>query len=204
MLFRQLKIQIDPEEAPAVRSLLQHTMNTLRPQKTRKNKYLDPAYLCSFFPPIPKYTIVEEPFMPLFSRRRERGLPSTESTAMSLSDFKSLVENESAPLKPVDVIDSDGDISRQNLVIVDGWGKSNFCTRYVFGTPYLCASETIRSSPPSTPTSRSGDEVDELDIKFPSTPNTTPPRVLEIENAKMGEYSSRFTFSLRSHAHSVL
>jgi len=118
--FRQLKIQIDPEEAPAVRSLLQHTMNTLRPEKTRKNKYLDPAYLRRCFPPMPEYYMVEEPFMPMFSRRGERG-PEL-STAMPFSDFKSLVENESAPLKPVDTLDSDGDISRQNLVIVDGWG----------------------------------------------------------------------------------
>ena len=58
--------------------------------------------------------------MPMFSRRGERGLEL--STAMPFSDFKSLVENESAPLKPVDTLDSDGDISRQSLVIVDGWG----------------------------------------------------------------------------------
>jgi len=39
--------------------------------------------------------------------------------------MKSLVENESAPLKSVEVIDPDGDIHRQNLMLVDGWGQSD-------------------------------------------------------------------------------
>ena len=76
-----------------------------------------------------------------------------------------------------------------------------FYTRYVSrDTPHLCASETIRSSPPSTPISRCGDELDELDdIRFPSSPNTTPPRVFEIENAKMGEFKVSSSLSVLMH-----
>ena len=40
-------------------------------------------------------------------------------------NMKSLVENQSAPLKSVEVVDPDGDFHRQNLVVVDGWGQSD-------------------------------------------------------------------------------
>jgi len=47
--------------------------------------------------------------------------------------------------------------------------------------------ETIRSSPPSTPSSTTSDEVDQLDeLHFPSSPNTSPPRIHELHKAKMG------------------
>ena len=40
--------------------------------------------------------------------------------------------------------------------------------------------ETIQSSPPSTPLSTTGDEVDQLDeLHFPSSPSTTPPPIHE-------------------------
>lgn len=182
-----MKIQIDPVEAPAVRSLLQQTMNTLRYDKTRKSRYSDPAFLCSF-PEDPKFTVVEEPFMPLFSRKQESGLTSMPSTVIPLSDLKGLIENESAPLKPVEVIDSDEDIPRQNLVLIDGWGKSQFAIDRYLGQLLYGNIETIKSSLPSSSTSGSGDEVDQLsDLKLPSSPNTTPPRVFEIENTKMGK-----------------
>jgi len=39
--------------------------------------------------------------------------------------MKSLIENESAPLRSAEVVDPDGDIQRHNSVVVDGWGQSD-------------------------------------------------------------------------------
>jgi len=60
--------------------------------------------------------------MPIFSRRRHLG-SATGSTPFV--NMKSLVESQSAPLNSVEVVDPDGDIHRQNLVVVDGWGQSD-------------------------------------------------------------------------------
>ena len=60
--------------------------------------------------------------MPIFSRRCHLG-SATGSTPFV--NMKSLVENQSAPLKSVEVVDPDGDFHRQNLVVVDGWGQSD-------------------------------------------------------------------------------
>ena len=115
-------MHINPEDLPPVQALLRATMDTLRSMPISPNKYLDPILLCERFAPDPRlsYKPAEDVFMPIFSRRRHLG-SATASTPFV--NMKSLVENESAPLRSVEVVDPDGDIQRQNLVVVDGWGQ---------------------------------------------------------------------------------
>lgn len=122
--FRHLKIHINPGELPPVQALLRATMDILRPKQTSPNKHLDPILLCEQFAPDPQLThkSAEDVFMPIFSRRRHLG-SATGSTPFV--NMKSLVESQSAPLNSVEVVDPDGDIHRQNLVVVDGWGQSD-------------------------------------------------------------------------------
>lgn len=100
----------------------------LRPQKAYKNKYLDTDYLRNV--PFLEPTFPYDPFMPIFPKAR---LPRSGivNTAGHLPDFKGFDDIPKAGLHKVEVEDPDGDISRQNLVMVDGWGAvlhSSFAT----------------------------------------------------------------------------
>ncbi|KAF8174930.1 hypothetical protein BJ912DRAFT_858120 [Pholiota molesta] len=159
-----LKCRIQAEDLQGVRSLLQTTTDMLRPQKSYKNKYLDIDYLRSV--PLLEPTIPYDPFMPIFPKAR---LPRSGivNAAGHLPDFKGFHDIPKAGLHKVAVEDPDGDISRQNLVMVDGW-------------------ETIRSSPPSPPASSPDDGEDQLDELFlASSPDTEAPLVEELSNSKM-------------------
>ncbi|KJA28295.1 hypothetical protein HYPSUDRAFT_692407 [Hypholoma sublateritium FD-334 SS-4] len=154
-----LKCQIQAEDYQAVRTLLQTTTDMLRPQKSYKNKYLDPKYLCEI--PLVQPEWPEESFVPIFPRSRlpQSGMKNPQGNLPGLQAFTDLPNF--IPDK-VYVDDLDEDISRQNLIIVDGW-------------------QTIRSSPPSTPASRVSDEEDQIDQLFArSTPDTDPPLAEEI------------------------
>ncbi|KAJ3514549.1 hypothetical protein NLJ89_g2311 [Agrocybe chaxingu] len=164
----QLKHQIDPQELPTVKALLQATTDALRPQKSYKNKYLDPTFLRNDFrsDPIP---FPEEFFVPIFPRVPVKTGKACEKPAFAPSCFKDLIDKPSIALKKTVVEDPDGDISLQNLmVIVDGW-------------------ETIKSSPPSTPSSTNSDEDQVDQLYLPSTPETEPTLAEELEKAKMDE-----------------
>lgn len=113
---RKVKISIDPEEQPAVKALIQLTLDTLRPEKLYANKHLDVTFLCSQSPAVPICTAPEDVFMPLFPRRRHIGTSNVE-----FADFKGLMEKESVSFEQVKVVNIDDDISHQNLVLVDGW-----------------------------------------------------------------------------------
>ncbi|KAF8813427.1 hypothetical protein BYT27DRAFT_7084485 [Phlegmacium glaucopus] len=160
----QLGLKIDDEDLPAVKSLLKLTSNMLREQTKYKNKYLD-AFLRDESS-TREYKPPESPFVPIFPKARmpRSGMAPTAAFSTGLKGF---VDLPSKILAKVAVDHSDDDISMQNLKIVDGW-------------------ETIRSSPPSTPSSasmESGDQIDELLLH--STPNTEPALIEELFKAQM-------------------
>ncbi|KDR85963.1 hypothetical protein GALMADRAFT_132579 [Galerina marginata CBS 339.88] len=162
----QLKLNINPDELPAVKVILQSTIDMMRPQKPYKNKYLDPAFLCGEHSTT--YELPEEVFMPIFPRSRLPG-SGTRGSVSHLPGLKSLADLPSVVMNKIDGQSSDPDISMQNLVTVDGW-------------------ETIRSSPPSTPSAWNSDSEGQLDQLFiASSPITEPPLVEEIAKSKMEE-----------------
>jgi hypothetical protein len=118
-ITRELKCRIQAEDLQGVRSLLQTTTDMLRPQKSYKNKYLAIHYLRNV--PLLELTLPYDPFMPIFPKAR---LPRSGivNAAGHLPDFKGFHDIPKAGLHKVAVEDPDGDISRQNLVMVDGWG----------------------------------------------------------------------------------
>jgi len=125
---RNLKCQIEPDELPVVRALLKSTADMLRPKAAAyKNKYVDPIYLRNNIRPVPAMKEPEEIFMPIFPRR---GRGTTTTTSNPFNSFKDLVRNPSIGLRLIYAEDPDGDISRQNLVVVDGWGRSSFYFRF--------------------------------------------------------------------------
>ncbi|CAA7265011.1 unnamed protein product [Cyclocybe aegerita] len=165
----QLKHQIDPQELPTVKALLQATTDALRLQKSCKNKYLDPTFLRNDFLSDPIPFPEEEFFMPIFPRVPVKTGKACEKPAFAPSCFKDLIDKPSIALKKTAVEDPDGDISLQNLMVtVDGW-------------------ETIKSSPPSTPSSTNSDEDQVDQLCLPSTPQTEPTLAEEMEKAKMDE-----------------
>lgn len=125
---RKIKIAINSEDQQGVKSLLQSTLDTLRPEKPYMNRHLDSTFLCSHFPEEPGYTAPKDVFVPLFPRRRQ--LAISTPTTREFTDFKGLLENVSASFEPVNVIDLDEDIPRQNMVLVDGWRKSSFLSTF--------------------------------------------------------------------------
>ncbi len=105
------------------------------------------------------------------------------SNSQLLVDFKSLIENTPAPFMQVSPI-----LTKIWFSWMDG--VSYYFNQLPYEWIHVCAVEAIKSSPPSTPTSKFGrdDEIDELDdLQFPSPPITTPPPVHELENSKMGK-----------------
>ncbi|KAF9478879.1 hypothetical protein BDN70DRAFT_807870 [Pholiota conissans] len=159
-----VKYQIQPDELQAVKSLLQTTTDMLRPQKTYKNKYLDPDYLRII--PLQEPIVQDDPFMPIFPRAR-RARSGIDNQGDHLPELKGYEDIPKVVLNKIEVEDPDGDISRQNLVVVSGW-------------------ETIRSSPPSSPSSHTSDDIDQLDELFlASSPDTEPPLVDEILKSKL-------------------
>ena len=115
---RNLKCRIQAEDYKAVRTLLQTTTDMLRHQQSYKNKYLDPKYLCEM--PLVEPEWPEESFVPIFpkSRRPQSGMKNPQGNPPGLQDFTDLPGF--IPRK-VDVDDLDEDVSRQNLIVVDGW-----------------------------------------------------------------------------------
>ncbi|KAF4611901.1 hypothetical protein D9613_004406 [Agrocybe pediades] len=161
--------QIDEDEYPTVRSLLQKTADMLRPQKSYKNRYLDPSYLCNT-DSIPVQKPATDLFTPIFPRTRLPGSGRDES----FNPLPELKTYSDLPSKTptVEVEDLDPSPSRLNLVIVDGWGKI----------------ETIQSSQPSTPSYRNSDSDEQVDqLEFPSSPDTDLPLVEEVQKSKLDE-----------------
>lgn len=97
----------------------------LRPQKSYKNKYLDSKYLCEIPPVEPEWP--EESFVPIFPRSRlpQSGMKNPQGNLPGLQDFTDL---PSFIPDKVYVDDLDEDISRQNLIIVDGWRTHHFAS----------------------------------------------------------------------------
>ncbi|KAF8167181.1 hypothetical protein B0H34DRAFT_3858 [Crassisporium funariophilum] len=161
----QLGFKMDPEESSAVRTLLQSTVNMLRPQKGYKNRYFDRSFLCDDAPP--SYEYLETDFVPIFPRalRPGSGITPSEKRGHCPRNF---IDLQSVGLKKVTIDDPDNDIAMQNLVVVDGW-------------------ETIRSSPPSTPSTNNQDDTeDQLDQLFlVSSPNTEPALIEDLKDAQM-------------------
>lgn len=183
---------------PGVKALLQSAADSLRLQKDYKTHYIDPTFLRTQFPKEDDYKPHEEEFVPLFPRSR---VPALESGSRSkkghgagfLPELKGFADIPSVLSLKVEVEDPDPDISKQNLVVVDGWGEClfNFINVCPFSDGFA---ETIRSSPPSTPSSarNDSDNEDQLNELFfhSSPPTTDPPLVEEVENAKMGKWTA--------------
>ena len=91
-----------------------------RLHKSHKNKYLDPDFLRS--DTSPKKKLPEEPFIPIFPKARLPRSGVAPPTQAHLAAHKSFVDIPSIVMNKIDVEDPECDISRQNLVIVDGWG----------------------------------------------------------------------------------
>ncbi|KIM38160.1 hypothetical protein M413DRAFT_30301 [Hebeloma cylindrosporum] len=156
----QANLQIDSTDLPHVRALIQKTTDMRRLHKSHKNKYLDPDFLRKDLSPTMEWP--EEPFIPIFPRSRLIRSGVAPSTQVKVDRCKSFVDIPSAVVNKIEVEDPDGDLSRQNLVIVDGW-------------------ETIRSSPPSSRSSKHSDGEDQLDELFLlSSPNTEPSNLEEL------------------------
>ncbi|EDR04436.1 uncharacterized protein LACBIDRAFT_330568 [Laccaria bicolor S238N-H82] len=157
-----LSWKLGPEEDAAVLSLLKKTADMNRHQKDYKNPYLDPAQwwdsLALIEPPDP-------PFIPIFPRgkmpRSGQPVDRSKQDLKDVSDLPLVIISEAK-------VEVEDDLSVQNMMVVDGW-------------------QTISSSPPSTiSTPRSSQEEDQLDeLWFPSSPDTEPPLVEQVENAKI-------------------
>ena len=182
---RQLGLQIGDEELRGVHSLLQSTVTMLRHQPGYKNKYLDPAFLRD---DSSAYNYKQHDiFVPIFPRAR---MPKSgmASAAPFSAGFKAFGNLSSRILPSVTVEKSDDDISMQNLVVVDGWGNISPYFFQVWRIQLRFALATIRSSPPSTPSSSNTDDSDDK-VDEPllySTPNTEPTPIQELYNAQMG------------------
>jgi hypothetical protein len=91
-----------------------------RLHKSHKNKYLDPEFLRNDASPPIEWP--EEPFIPIFPRSRLPRSGVAPATQDNVAERKSFVDIPSTVMNKIEVEDPDGDLSRQNLVIVDGWG----------------------------------------------------------------------------------
>lgn len=91
-----------------------------RLHKSHKNRYLDPDFLRNDASPTMEWP--EEPFIPIFPRSRLPRSGVAPSTQANVAERKSFVDIPSTVMNKIEVEDPDGDLSRQNLVIVDGWG----------------------------------------------------------------------------------
>ncbi|PPQ89986.1 hypothetical protein CVT25_009626 [Psilocybe cyanescens] len=165
IIFRKVKHHINPSDLSAVQVVLKHTADSMRKMPSYKNRYLDPQFLCKIDLKAPETP--EEQFMPIFPRSRLPG-HGTTSSATPLPGLKSFADFPTMLDTDIKCEDIDGDLSMQNLVIVSGW-------------------QAIQSSPPSTPSVRGSDSEDQHDqLLFPSSPDTEPPLVEEINKTKMG------------------
>ncbi|KAF9055671.1 hypothetical protein BJ165DRAFT_436150 [Panaeolus papilionaceus] len=142
-----LGYRLDEDTAPLVKVLLQSTANMVRPYKNWKNPHLDPQSLATDTGDPYEFPMTE--FCPIFPRSQ----PKAQQQAKSKKNVTFILPttHSELDLDMVDNIPSDPSLSRENLVIVDGW-------------------ETIHSSPPSL-LSTPEEEIDELDpIYLASTP----------------------------------
>ncbi|KAF8971848.1 hypothetical protein BDZ97DRAFT_1913740 [Flammula alnicola] len=165
-LLKSQMIGVIPVEPVKEETLVPEEILQVKYQFNQKSfqPYLDPTFLRN--EPFVEPEWPEEPFMPIFPRSR---LPRSgmASTTGHLAELKTFADIPSVVLDKVEVEDPEDNISRQNMVVVDGW-------------------ETFKSSPPSTPLSKGSDSEDQLDQLFlESSPNTEPPLVEELINAKM-------------------
>jgi hypothetical protein len=75
--------------------------------------------------PLPEPYQAEEIFLPIFTKDRipRSGINDTKLTPKwCIEGFKSFSDTPVTALKKVDIGDLEVSVSRQNLVIVDGWG----------------------------------------------------------------------------------
>lgn len=95
----------------------------MRSQTEYKNKYLQPEYLDNM--PLPKPYQPEEVIVPMFIKERvpRSGIEDTKPASKWCEQgFNSFAENPALMLKKADTDDLEISPSKQNLVIVDGWG----------------------------------------------------------------------------------
>lgn len=94
----------------------------MRSQPEYKNRYLQPEYMDNV--PLPEPYQPEEILLPIFTKDRlpRSGIEVAKpAPKWCIEGFKSFSETPIA-LKEVDTTDLEISVSRQNLVLVDGWG----------------------------------------------------------------------------------
>ena len=114
---RQLTLQIDDKDLPAVHSLLKSTSNMLRQLDSYKNKHTLREDSSAHDYKQPEFLFV--PIFPKAQRQRSAMAPAAPLSA----GLKGLKDLPPKILAQAAVEHSDDDISMQNLKVVDGWGE---------------------------------------------------------------------------------
>ncbi|KAJ7599285.1 hypothetical protein C8J56DRAFT_1158241 [Mycena floridula] len=157
--------KLKEKEREGVSQFLKSTFALSRPGLTYTNQYLDPEKLRDV-PDMPIPSSWEEPFIPIF---RKSDLPGAGRRPEDPypSKMQNISDLPSALLPPVEIVD-DFDLQKEIMVVVDGW-------------------ETIRTSSPLSSAGSVRSTDDEVDQLFLESPDTTPPPMKLLKDAKMDE-----------------